>query len=159
MKRWVLRTASRYRASVSGGETHFLRDGEVYRDTGRNHAALFGSFEEESLRSSPPSTLFRWPCDCHSLDLPANTRPKLRRSGHKCNGVNSKTKGTWGKRCRESWGKPGKSTGSGHGRQWKEKVKWREFQNNEAAKRPLFCVCVGSRKEKNESVKRKDKSR
>ena len=83
MKRWVLRTASRYRASVSGGETHFLRDGEVYRDTGRNHAALFGSFEEESLRSSPPSTLFRWPCDCHSLDLPANTRPKLRRSGHK----------------------------------------------------------------------------
>lgn len=48
-----------YRASVSGGETHFLRDGEVYRDTGRNHAALFGSFEEESLRSSPPSTLFR----------------------------------------------------------------------------------------------------
>ena len=83
MKRWVLRTASRYRASVSGGETHFLRDGEVYRDTGRNYAALFGSFEEESLRSSPPSTLFRWPCDCHSLDLPANTRPKLRRSGHK----------------------------------------------------------------------------
>ena len=41
-----MRTASRYRASVSGGETHFLRDGEVYRDTGRNHAALFGSFED-----------------------------------------------------------------------------------------------------------------
>jgi len=53
-----LRTASRYRASVSGGETHFLRDGEVYRDTGRNHAALFGSFEEEHYVRPRPQRFF-----------------------------------------------------------------------------------------------------